>query len=97
MKPAAFHPQAIAELDSAIAFYEKQVAGLGIDLRKEVQVAVEKIQAAPLRWSPYSKRTRRFLTRRFPYLVVYRELTGKILIIAVAHGSRRPGYWHDRL
>jgi toxin ParE1/3/4 len=67
-----------------------------LDLRKEVEVAVKKIQVAPSHCSPYSKRTRRFLIRRFPYLVIFRELADKILIIAVAHGRRRPGYWHDR-
>ena len=39
---------------------------------------------------PYSKRTRRFLIRRFSYLVIFLELADKILIVAVAHGKRRP-------
>jgi toxin ParE1/3/4 len=97
MKPVEFHHEAIAELDNAIGYYEKRLPGLGVDLRKEVEAAVRKIQGAPTRWAPYSRRTRRFLIRRFPYLVVFRELTDRILIIAVAHGSRRPGYWHDRI
>ena len=96
MKPAAFHPEAAAELDAAVDFYERQSPGLGIDFRKDVEIAVKKIQAGPARWSPYSKRTRRFLIRRFPYLVVYREFGDEILIVAIAHGRRRPGYWRDR-
>lgn len=97
MKPAEFHPEAAIELEAAVDFYDRHSPGLGVDLRKEVEAAVERIRATPLRWSPYSKRTRRFLIRRFSYLVIYRELSTKILIIAVAHGSRRPGYWHDRI
>jgi len=96
MKPVEFHVEANAELDEVVGYYEKQSPGLGLDLRKEVEAAVQKIRVAPLRWSLYSKRTRRFLIRRFPYLIIFRELADKILIIAVAHGRRRPGYWHDR-
>jgi hypothetical protein len=33
----------------------------------------------------------------FPFHLVYR-LSGSVLrVIAVAHTSRRPGYWRDRL
>jgi toxin ParE1/3/4 len=37
------------------------------------------------------------LIHRFPYLVIFLELADKILIVAVAHGKRRPGYWHGRI
>ena len=97
MKPVEFHPQATEELDAAVKFLETRLPGLGIDLRKEVEIAVGKIQSAPALWKPYSKRTRRFLVRRFPYLVIYRELSDTIFVVAVADGRRRPGYWHDRL
>jgi toxin ParE1/3/4 len=97
MKPVEFHPEATAEWDAAVGHYEQCVPGLAIDLQKDVDAALQKIQAAPLRWMPYSKRTRRFLIRRFSYLVIFLKLADKILIIAVAHGKRRPVYWHDRI
>jgi len=40
--------------------------------------------------------TRRVLVHRFPYQVVYRLTASEILIVAVAHLKRRPGYWKDR-
>jgi toxin ParE1/3/4 len=97
MKPAEFHPEARLELSEAVEYYEQCVPGLGADLRKEVELAAQKICDAPLRWPPHSKRTRRFLIHRFPYLVIFLELADKILIVAVAHGKRRPGYWHGRI
>ena len=97
MKLIEFHPEAVAELDAAIGYYEQCVPGLGVELRKDVETAVQKIQAAPSRCSPYSKRTRRFFIRRFSYLVIFIELADTILIVAVAHGKRRPGYWHERI
>jgi len=41
--------------------------------------------------------TRRVVLNRFPYLVVFRETTSEIEVVAVAHGRRRPGYWRERL
>ena len=97
MKPVGFHPEAAAELEAAVEYYEQCSPGLGVDFRKEVEVAAQKIQAAPLRWLAYSKNTRRFLIQRFSYLVIFFEFADKILIVAVAHGKRRPGYWHGRI
>jgi hypothetical protein len=34
--------------------------------------------------------------RRFPYSLIYAALVDEIRILAVAHHSRRPGYWRDR-
>jgi len=42
------------------------------------------------------KNTRRCRTKRFPYGLIYRCKGDEILIVAVAHLHRRPGYWHDR-
>jgi toxin ParE1/3/4 len=97
MKPVEFHSEAQAELDEAVGYYESKVPGLGIDLREDVEAATKKIQASPMRFQTFSKRTRRFLLTRFPYQIVFMELSSKILILAVSHGKRRPGYWHGRL
>ncbi|MSU56800.1 MAG: hypothetical protein EXS35_01210 [Pedosphaera sp.] len=56
-----------------------------------------KIQADPIRFPPRKYHTRRALLWRSPYAIVYREDPARILIVAVAHGARRPGYWHERI
>lgn len=40
---------------------------------------------------------RRFLTRVFPYCVIACDWEGTLVILAVAHQHREPGYWHPRL
>ena len=40
--------------------------------------------------------TRRVLVARFPYQVVYRLRTTEMVIVAIAHMKRRPGYWKNR-
>ena len=39
----SFHPDAEAEFDQAIAYYETRQSGLGLDLADEVLVAVARI------------------------------------------------------
>jgi plasmid stabilization system protein ParE len=40
---------------------------------------------------------RRILCAHFPYQLVYRIEAAEIVIYAVAHLKRRPGYWKKRL
>ena len=78
------------------AHYAAAAAGLGEAFAQEIRIAIEKIQEAPLLWSPITRRTRRFVIHRFPYIVVYRVSGDLIRIVAVAHQRRRSGYWQGR-
>jgi len=40
--------------------------------------------------------THRFLLRRFPFSVAYREVRETVQVVAVVHGRRKPGYWKGR-
>ncbi len=74
MKPVVIHNAARAELDEAIAFYEKQRAGLGIDFQFETERTIAKIQENPRIGSPYkSTQFRHYRVHRFPYAVFYWE------------------------
>jgi len=59
------------------------------------------IQESPAVWPlwpglPETLGIRRFLLARFPYAIAY-EFSGEdIIVFAVAHLARRPGYWKDR-
>lgn len=97
MKPVEFHPEAQSEFGEDIDFYNLRVPGLGDEFCAAVREASRKIQADPLRFPARKHGTRRLLLRRFPYSIVYREDVARILIVAVAHGARRPGYWHERI
>jgi hypothetical protein len=55
-------------------------------------------EAVPQRWAAGPHSTSRFLLRKFPFTLIYRERpSGVIQIVAVAHTSRKPGYWKHRL
>jgi toxin ParE1/3/4 len=97
VKPLIIHADARAELDQSMAHYEEQLPGLGLDLQAEVERTLGDIQENPLLGSPYKSTKYRFwVVRRFSFVVFYRELETAIWIAAIAHGSRRPGYWRRR-
>lgn len=93
----AFHPEARLEYREAAAFYESRRPGLGAAFTREVEAVIEQILEAPDRWRFVEQDVRRCLTRIFPYGILYTVETDFILIVAVAHGSREPGYWLGRL
>jgi plasmid stabilization system protein ParE len=93
----AFLSPALREILEAIEYYEGQAIGLGGTLDADLQHTLDFIVESPSLGSPYERGTRRVLLRRFPYLVVYRTLVDRILVVAFAHAKRRPGYWADRV
>ena len=62
----------------------------------ELEHAIQQIQDNPLLWQEITKRTRRYVMEKFPYVVVYRLGDDVIRIVAVAHQRRRTSYWRKR-
>lgn len=89
-------PEAEEELQAAARFYEALRLGLGLALLQEVRRARERIAERP-RASRIERgdiRVRSIL--RFPYRLYYRVRADEIVIIAVGHRRRRPGFWRSR-
>ena len=92
-----FEEHALQELRDAIAYYESVDSDLGMDFRKAAKSAITLILQFPKAWPQLSASTRRCRTKRFPYGIIYRVKNNEIEILAVAHSSREPRYWVDRL
>jgi len=95
------HPGASTDLASSGDWYEQQVPGLGLDLADEVQRALEAIAERPATWPLWpgvgeGAGVRRFLLARFPFAVGYVVESGEVVVLAIAHQRRRPGYWLER-
>lgn len=98
MKPVELLPAAEAELDAAVEWYEERAAGFGLALADAVERVLALIREQPNRYPRWQgdERYRKANVSRFPYLVFYEELDDIVLVIAVAHGRRKPGYWANR-
>jgi toxin ParE1/3/4 len=97
VKTHAIHREAVAEIDEAMAYYEQQRRGLGLEFRAEVDEALAWIQQDPNIGTPFKRsRFRFFVLRRFPYVIYYAEEPTFVWVVAVAHARRRLGYWRKR-
>ena len=85
------------ELDEAVVYHNAQSPGLGDQFLIEVLAAFDRIRKFPKAWHPYTNTSLRCQTQRFPYSIVYQTLETEILIVAIAHMHRKPGYWSDRI
>ena len=93
----AFHPEARVEYREAAKFYESRRPGLGGAFTREIELLIGKILQAPDRWRFVEEDVRRCVARIFPYAILYTVEPDFVLILAVAHCSREPGYWRQRL
>ncbi|MBK6637250.1 MAG: type II toxin-antitoxin system RelE/ParE family toxin [Rhodocyclaceae bacterium] len=91
-----FHPEALAEFRAATKYYEQQQTGLGERFANVVEMAVAHIAAAPESFRIIEDDIRRCLAKVFPYAVLYSIEPDNILIVAVMHCRREPGYWRNR-
>lgn len=91
-----FDPDASSEFLAAIQYYEDCRPKLGKRFRDAVKDAVRKVCESPLSYRVVRKPFRKCLVQRFPYSIIYAVERDHILIIAVAHAKRRPGFWHSR-
>lgn len=94
-------PEASAELEEAILWYDKQHVGLGTEFLHAVDQAIVHVE----RWpgaAPLVHRVgkdipaRRAPVPRFPYGIVYLMVDETIRILAFAQDRRKPNYWQVR-
>lgn len=97
MGSTSFHPEAEEEYDQAIYWYHVRSPQASMRFEEEVEGAIRAIEADPDRFANCDDLTRYVLLRRFPYSIVYQHWADHVYIIAVAHGSRLPGYWRNRI
>ena len=87
---------ALEEAEAAARWYADRSDTAAVAFSEELDADEEAIARWPDAWPRYEAGTRRYLLRRFPFSVIYRIEPHRILIVAVAHGHRRPGYWRSR-
>lgn len=87
-----------AEVDftESLKWYAEQSIEAANDFDTEFDSAISQIAADPERFPMCDARHRYYLLRRFPFRIIYRITNSEIVVIAVAHGSRSPGYWANR-
>ena len=83
------------EFDDAIQYYELEKKGLGLQFKSEIKKALDRIQKYPFAWPIEKGTVRKYILHKFPYKILYSTKEDKIIILAVGHQHRKPGYWAD--
>lgn len=95
--PVRLLPEAKAEFDAAADWYEQQRAGLGVDFIARIREVLDRIAANPQLHAKVYGDVRKAVVTRFPYVVLYREDAGEVVVIAVFHTLRDPAIWQSRV
>lgn len=94
--PIRFLPEARAEYDAAADWYEEQKTGLGVDYIARVRMVLNNIAGNPQLHAAVYGDVRKVRVSRFPYVILYREEPGEVIVISVFHTSRDPSIWQSR-
>ncbi len=96
MKTVVLDP-ALREFSAAGAHYNKESPGLGCEFADKVFRTIARVAIMPDAWPALSERTRRCITRRFPYGVIYQQREDALIIVSIMHLRRHPESWKRNL
>ena len=91
-----FHSEAETEFIESAAHYESEAPGLGRRFGRAVKQVLEIIAENPEIGSLLDGELRSFVVAGFPYSIIYACYEDSLIVLAVAHGKRKPGYWRSR-
>jgi toxin ParE1/3/4 len=90
------HPEATEEIAEAIMWYGARSEKAATGFIEAVESAISAVLADPERFAFYIYGARSAMLKRYPFLIIYRSMAEMVDVLAIAHTSRRPGYWKDR-
>ncbi len=89
-------PAALSEAHDARKWYAARSQEAADRFMAELDRVIAMIAENPTRWPEYRRGARRLRLRRFPYAALYRVEPEVVLVVAIAHQRRKPGYWASR-
>lgn len=90
-------PEAEQELVEGALFYAREAGvALGERFIAEFERCTALLSEQPKLGAVWRGVIHRFPLRRFPYSIVYTLGASEVRVLAVAHQSRRPGFWRGR-
>jgi plasmid stabilization system protein ParE len=90
-----FLPDAKEEITATAMFYHRQAAGLGERFLDDVERAAQLLRQQPSLGQQLDDDLHQLILHRFPFSLIYAREPNAVLIVAIAHQRRRPGYWRE--
>jgi plasmid stabilization system protein ParE len=96
-KAIEYLEDARVDFDESFDWYRTHSAGAAIGFAAAVDETIDEILANPDRFpSTHGGCCYRAL-HRYPFRIVFRNESNRVVIVAIAHAKRRPDYWRDRI
>ena len=96
MIPVDYLPGARHDFDESFDWYAERSAVAAERFSKAVDAALNWNAANAELCALIDSRHREHIVKRFPFRIVYRVEANRVLVVAIAHAKRRPGYWEHR-
>ncbi len=90
------YSRAEAEYTESLSWYAERSIRVAGEFDHEFDIALAKISADPMRFPYCDARHQFYLMQKFPFKIIFRQVSSEIHVVAVAHTSRRPNYWTSR-
>ncbi len=94
--PLVVSPEAAAEVEEAVGWYETRSLGLGTEFARVVRATFAVIERTPFQFPEAALGIRRAVMRRFPYAAYFAIEPNSIAVLAVFHHRRHPAHWRAR-
>lgn len=93
----SLHPEAESDLREVAQYYRERVSTrIAQAFFGDFEQCMTRLLAHPLLGALGPLGKRRLVMKHFPYSIIYTIAAQDIQVLAIAHQSRRPGYWHKR-
>jgi plasmid stabilization system protein ParE len=96
MLPIDYLPEACRDFDESFDWYAERSREAAVRFVIAIDAALSAIAAEPQRFAVVDDLHRACPVARYPFRIVYRVTPDRVVVVAVAHAKRRPGYWKDR-
>jgi plasmid stabilization system protein ParE len=84
------------DYSESLCWYSQRSQRAAEGFEAEFERVLRVIGEDPRRYPVCDERHRFYLMRRYPFQVIYREQVDQVIVVAVAHAKREPGYWSNR-
>jgi len=96
MLPIDYLSGARRDFDDSFDWYLERSAQAADRFANAVDAALIRVASSPTRFASRDGVHLECPVKKFPFRIVYRLIEDRVLVVAIAHAKRRPGYWKTR-
>jgi len=88
--------EAEIDFDKSYEYYYKDNPKVADTFFKKINIGFENIKQNPNFYPIAYKDVRKYVVKKFPFVIYYRIIDSLIQVIAIFHTSRNPEIWNER-